>query len=235
MFLRPWDRLPADFQIPEIRPYYDAVAAKPVALLFKRLFDLLASSVAIVFLAPILLLLSVAIKLDSKGPVFFRQARVTQYGRTFRIFKFRSMVADAESCGSAVTVSRDPRVTRVGAFLRKTKLDEIPQLFNVFSGDMSFVGTRPEVPRYVSAYLPEWRATLLLPAGITSLASIFYKDENTLIDAAVDPDRVYLDRILPDKMKWNLRGLLRFGFWNDIALVFMTILAICGKNFKEIP
>ena len=173
-----------------------------------------------------MLIIAVWIKLDSRGTVFFRQRRVTAYGRVFRIFKFRTMVSDAEKIGSQVTVNADSRVTRAGKFLRKCRLDELPQLFNVLAGDMSFVGTRPEVERYVDRYTDEMRATLLMPAGITSLASIKYKDEEKLLDGADDPDQVYVNEVLPGKMEYNLEYIKRFNFFYDIKLMFMTFFAV---------
>ena len=156
----------------------------------------------------------------------FRQVRITTGGKEFRIFKFRTMVTDAEKLGTQVTVGQDPRITGSGRFLRKLRLDEVPQLFNVLAGDMSFVGTRPEVPRYVEQYTPEMWATLLLPAGITSEASIRYKDEDVLLNGAEDVDRVYVEQVLPEKMKYNLNYLREFSFWKDIAIMFETVIAV---------
>lgn len=232
MKIRDWDQLPDLIKVPEVRKYYDSLTNKSVELVCKRIFDLIVSILMIIVLSPILLIISIAIKLDSKGPVFYRQVRVTQYGKEFRIFKFRSMKNDADKMGSLITVYHDSRVTNVGKILRKTKLDEIPQLFNIITGDMGFVGTRPEVPKYVERYTPEMMATLLLPAGITSLASIYYKDENSLIENAEDVDKVYLEQILPDKMKWNLRGIMRYSPFGDIKIMFMTFFAACGKEYK---
>ena len=232
MNIRKWDDLPDILKTREVRKYYDALKKKTFALFWKRVFDIIASFFMIVFFAPIFLLISIAIKCDSSGPVFYRQVRITQYGKPFRIFKFRSMVTDADKKGSLITVDHDSRITGVGNFLRKTKIDEMPQVFNILTGDMSFVGTRPEVPKYVDQYTPEMMATLLLPAGITSLASIYYKDENSLLEQTDDVDTVYMEKILPDKMKWNLRGLLEYSFFGDIKLMFMTFFAACGKNYN---
>ncbi len=231
MRLKEWNDLPEIMKNPEVKPYYDSLKEKTASLIGKRVFDLFVSVLMIVILTPLILITAVAIEIDSRGPVFYRQARITQYGREFRIFKFRSMIVDADRNGAFLTVNNDNRITRVGKILRKTKLDEIPQLFNIVSGDMTFVGTRPEVKKYVDEYTPEMLATLLLPAGITSLASIYYKDENSLIDKEEDADRVYLERILPDKMKWNLRGLLSYSFWGDVKLMFMTFFAAMGKEY----
>jgi len=155
---------------------------------------------------------------------------VTQYGREFRIFKFRSMVSNADRIGSQVTVGQDSRITRVGAFIRKYRLDEISQLIDVFLGNMTFVGTRPEVPRYVQAYTAEMMATLLLPAGVTSQASIRYKDEAELLDAAEDVDKVYIEQVLPGKMVYNLQSLREFSFWGDIKTMFQTVAAVLGRE-----
>ena len=168
-------------------------------------------------------MLSLWIKLDSKGGVFFRQVRVTKYGKEFRIFKFRTMVNNAPSLGSAVTVKNDARITRVGHFIRKCRLDEIPQLLNVLTGDMTFVGTRPEVKKYVDAYSNEMMATLLMPAGITSIASIKFKDEEKLLDGASDVDKTYIDVVLPQKMKYNLEYIKDFSFIKDIIICVNTV------------
>ena len=195
-------------------------------LVIKRIFDIIIALIITVIALPFMLIIAVWIKLDSKGPVFFRQRRVTTYGRIFRIFKFRTMVTDAEKRGTQVTVKGDSRVTRAGRFLRKCRLDELPQLFNVLCGDMSFVGTRPEVERYVDRYTDEMNATLLMPAGITSLASIKFKDEEKLLDGANDPDEVYVNTVLPQKMIYNLEYIRKFNFFYDIKLMFMTFWAV---------
>lgn len=228
MILKRWEALPAQLRTEEVRPYYDTLQKKKFALVCKRLFDILVSALMLVVLSPVFLVLALAIKLDSPGPVFFRQVRVTQYGREFRIFKFRSMVANADKLGSQVTVSGDMRVTRVGRVIRKCRLDELCQLIDILRGTMSFVGTRPEVPKYVAAYTPEMMATLLLPAGVTSEASILYKDEDRLLDGAGDVDAVYIQQVLPDKMKYNLESLRRFSFWGDIRTMVRTVLAVLG-------
>lgn len=233
MNIKNWEDLPDSLRVPEVRCYYDSLKKKSLSLKCKRVFDIVVSMLMLIFLSPVILIISLAIKLDSTGPVFYRQIRITQYGREFRIFKFRSMIVDADKKGALITVDNDNRITRVGKILRKTKLDEVPQLFNVLSGDMSYVGTRPEIHKYVNAYSPEMMATLLLPAGITSLASIYYKDENSLINNTEDVDEVYINKILPSKMKWNLQGLLNYSFWGDVKLMFMTFFAACGKEYKS--
>lgn len=232
MILKKWDDLPTNMQTDEVRKYYDILKKKKAGLLFKRLFDIVVSSVLLILLSPVFLILAIAIKIDSRGPVFYRQVRVTQYDKRFRIFKFRSMVQNADK-GSQVTVGQDARITRVGKFVRKCRLDEISQLIDVFRGTMTFVGTRPEVPKYTEQYSAEMMATLLLPAGVTSLASIYYKDEAELLDRAEDTDRVYVEKILPEKMKYNLRAIENFSFWGDIKVMFMTVFAVLGKEYKE--
>ena len=180
----------------------------------------------LIILLPVFIILGIAIKIDSKGPVFFRQERITQYGRTFRIFKFRTMVNNAEKLGTQVTIGNDSRITRVGSFIRNCRLDEISQLLNILTGDMTFVGTRPEVKKYVDHYTKEMMATLLLPAGVTSLASIYYKDEAELLEKSNNPDKTYIEEILPEKMKYNLQSIEKFNFIEDIKIMFMTALAV---------
>ena len=224
--LREWNQLPEYMQTDAVRPYYDQLKKKEFSLFLKRIFDIVVSLVLIVLLSPLLLVLSILIVLDSKGGVFYRQERVTQYGRKFRIFKFRTMVADADKIGTQVTVSNDSRITRVGSVIRKYRLDEIPQLFNILLGDMSFVGTRPESTHYVKFYTPEMYATLLLPAGVTSEASIMYKDEADLLDKADDVDKVYIEKVLPGKMEYNLESISNFSFIKDIGTMFKTVVAV---------
>lgn len=225
MMLRKWEDLPSDMQIPEVKEYYDLLQKKKAQLVLKRVFDVVVSFLLLALLSPVFIILAIAIKLDSKGPVFYRQTRVTQYGEEFRIFKFRSMVTDADK-GSLLTVGGDSRITRVGKIIRKFKLDELSQLIDVLRGTMTFVGTRPEVPKYVAKYTPEMMATLLLPAGITSEASVYYKDENELLDAAEDVEKTYLEDVLPDKMKYNLAAIRSFSFIDDIKVMILTVLAV---------
>ncbi|MBR2616242.1 MAG: sugar transferase [Clostridia bacterium] len=214
----------------EVRKYHEILKHKKGALALKRAFDLTAALVMLCVLSPVFLILAVAVKLDSPGPVFYRQERITQYGKRFRIHKFRTMVQNADR-GSQVTVQNDSRVTRVGRLLRGCRLDEIPQLLDVIAGNLTLVGVRPESPRYVSEYTEEMTATLLLPAGVTSLASIYYKDEARLLDGAEDTDKVYIERILPGKMYYNLKGIEQFSFWGDIRILLMTVLAVLGKEY----
>ncbi len=234
MILKKWEDLPQELQSDAVRPYYDILKKKQAALLCKRLFDIVVSALMLLVLCPVFLLLAIAIKLDSPGPVFFRQVRVTQYGREFRIFKFRSMVNNADKLGSQVTVSGDSRVTRVGKLIRSCRLDELCQLIDIFRGTMTFVGTRPEVPKYVAAYTPEMMATLLLPAGVTSEASILYKDESELLDKAENVDVTYITTVLPAKMRYNLRAIKKFSFWGDIRTMFRTVFAVLGKEYDDI-
>ena len=231
--MKKWEDLPRSFQNEAVRPYYEQLKKRAVALFFKRLFDIVVSLVMLALLSPVFLVLAIAIKLDSPGPVFYRQVRITRYGKEFRIFKFRSMVTDADKKGSLVTVSGDSRITRVGRLIRKCRLDELPQLLNVLTGDMTFVGTRPEVAKYVARYTPEMLATLLLPAGITSEASIRYKDEDKLLKDADDVDKVYIEAVLPGKMQYNLASVREFTFFGDIATMLRTVLAVLGKDYGE--
>ena len=230
MMLKKWDDLPEEMKTDEVRVYYDALKKKKFSLFLKRAFDIFASAFMLILLSPLFLILAIAIKLDSRGPVFYRQTRVTRYNTHFRIFKFRSMVQNADK-GSLVTVGNDARITRVGKFIRKLRLDEICQLIDVLRGTMTFVGTRPEVPKYTAHYTPEMMATLLLPAGITSRASIYYKDEAELLDSAEDTDKVYIEEILPAKMYYNLKEIKNFSFFDDIKTMFMTVFAVLGKEY----
>lgn len=231
--LKKWENLPEMLQNDAVRPYYDALWRKQGSLLAKRIFDMIVSFLLLILASPVFLVLAIAIKLDSPGPVFYRQVRVTQYGKTFRIFKFRTMVTDADRIGTQVTVGNDSRITRVGKLIRKCRLDEVSQLIDVLRGTMTFVGTRPEVPKYVAAYTPEMMATLLLPAGVTSLASIAYKDEDALLEGAADVDEAYIRQVLPEKMEYNLRSIRDFSFWGDIRTMLRTVLAVLGLDHEE--
>ena len=231
MLLKKWEKLPAEMQTEQVREYYDVLKKKRLSLFFKRVFDIVVSFVMLIILSPVFVVLAAAIKIDSKGPVFYRQVRLTQYNKKFRIFKFRSMVQNADK-GSLVTVGEDSRITKVGKFIRKCRLDELCQLIDVLRGTMTFVGTRHEVERYTKQYTPEMMATLLLPAGVTSLASIYYKDEAELLDNAEDADKVYVEDVLPGKMYYNLKAIKEFSFFGDIKIVFMTVFAVLGKEYK---
>ena len=205
--LKKWTDLPNEMRNDAVKKYYSLLERKRGSLFLKRVFDIVVSSIMLILLSPVFLILAIAIKCDSPGPVFFRQVRVTQYGKKFRIFKFRTMVNDAEKLGAQVTSKDDMRITRVGRFIRRYRLDEICQLIDILRGTMSFVGTRPEVPKFVQHYTEEMMATLLLPAGVTSEASICYKDEEKLLEEATDVDRIYTEKILPDKMQYNLNAI----------------------------
>lgn len=233
MILKKWEDLPDALRTDMVRPYYDILKKKQFSLFCKRVFDILVSGILLLILLPVFLILAIAIKLDSPGPVFYRQVRVTQYGKRFRIFKFRSMVANADKIGTQVTVGNDNRITRMGKLIRKCRLDELCQLIDVFRGTMTFVGTRPEVPKYVDSYTPEMMATLLLPAGVTSLASILYKDEDRLLEGAEDVDKTYIETVLPGKMRYNLRSVKNFRFFGDIKIMFMTAFAVLGKEHRD--
>ena len=230
--MRKWEDLPKFMQCEEVRGYYDILTKKKLSLSLKRIFDVVAATIILIITAIPMLIIAIKIATESKGGVFYRQERVTAYGKKFRIHKFRTMVANADQIGSAVTVSGDSRVTPTGAFLRKYRLDELPQVFDVLNGDMSFVGTRPEVPKYVKKYTKEMRATLLLPAGITSEASIRYKDEAELLDAADDVDQVYVTNVLPGKMKYNLESIQKFSFAGELVTMVRTVFAVLGKEYE---
>lgn len=225
-----WEKLPPQMQTEAVKPYYEILQKKQISLIFKRLFDIVVSLIMLLILSPVFLILAIAIKLDTEGPVFYRQVRVTQYGKEFRIFKFRTMVNNADKIGSQVTVGGDSRITRVGKVIRECRLDEIGQLLNILGGSMTFVGTRPEVPKYVEKYTSEMWATLLLPAGVTSEASIRYKDEAALLDAAEDVDATYIQDVLPGKMKYNLRSIQEYSFFKDIETMFQTVFAVVEKD-----
>ncbi|MEE1399916.1 MAG: sugar transferase [Bulleidia sp.] len=224
--MRSWDKLPEYMRNDKVKPYYELLKKRTGSLIMKRIFDIVMSLLLLMILSPVFLVVSIWIKLDSKGPVFFRQVRVTTYGKQFRIFKFRTMCENAEKKGSLVTVGNDSRITKVGEKIRHCRLDEIPQLLNVLAGDMTFVGTRPEVVKYVNAYSDEMYATLLLPAGITSVASIQYKDEDEILSKAKDPDDAYIHEVLPDKMKYNLASIENFSFLNEIKTMANTLKAV---------
>lgn len=228
-FLSRWEELPDRIRIPEVRPYWEALDARYAQLVAKRALDVAGSLGLLVVLSPAMAAAALAVKADSPGPVMYRQERVTQYGRRFRIHKFRTMVVDADKIGALVTADRDPRITRVGEFLRRYRIDEFPQLIDVLVGDMSFVGTRPEVPKYVDAYEPEWLATLLMPAGVTSRASIEFKDEAELMDGADNVDETYVHKVLPLKMATSIRCLVTFSLLKDMGIVADTVSAVFGS------
>lgn len=230
--LKRWDDLPDFMKTDEVRPYWEILNKKKGQLLLKRVFDLVAGIILLIILTIPMILIAVMIKMDSEGPVLYRQKRVTTYGRHFRIHKFRTMIPNADKIGTAVTAGNDSRITKVGSKLRRLRLDELPQLLDVIQGNMSFVGTRPEAVKYVEQYKPEYNATLLMPAGVTSEASIRYKDEDKLLNIADDVDKVYVENVLPEKMKWNLNSIRNFSFLREIATMFRTVFAVMGKNFE---
>lgn len=230
--LKPWEELPNFMKTPEVRPYWEILNRRRGQLILKRCFDLVVGVILLVILAIPMLGIAVWIKVDSPGKVFYRQERVTTYGKHFHIHKFRTMVSNADEIGSTVTVESDSRITRAGSKLRRLRLDELPQLLDVIQSTMSFVGTRPEAVKYVERYKPEYMATLLMPAGITSECSIRYKDENKLLDGAGDVDKVYIEEVLTEKMKWNLKSIREFGFGRDVVTMFRTVVAVLGKNYN---
>lgn len=230
--LKKWEELPDFMKNDEVRPYYEILKKKKVSLVLKRAFDFVGGLILLVVLAIPMAIIAVWIKLDSEGPVFYRQERVTTYGKHFKIHKFRTMVNNADKIGTAVTVENDSRITKVGAKLRGYRLDELPQVLDLVAGNVSFVGTRPEAVEYVEKYKPEYMATLLLPAGITSKASIRYKDEAKLLDVADDVNRVYIEEVLPRKMKYNLESIKNFSFFGEIDTMLKTVFAVLGKEYE---
>ena len=233
MELRPWRLLPDEMRTKEVRKYYNILMKHRMWLKVKRAFDVVVAGIMLAVLIIPMGIIALAIRLDSPGPVFFRQARVTQYGKIFRIYKFRTMVDNASKLGATVTVDNDSRITKVGAFLRKYRMDEFPQLFNILAGDMTLVGTRPEVPKYVKKYTKEMYATLLLPAGLTSRTSIAYKDEDKLLGKAVDEestDNIYINEVLPAKMRYNLESMKHFGVQADASVLWDTFTSVVGSE-----
>ncbi|MDD7794975.1 sugar transferase [Clostridium sp. 'White wine YQ'] len=191
--------------------------------LFKRIFDFILSLMGLIIISPFLILIAIIIKKDSKGNVFFKQKRVGKNSKEFYIYKFRTMVPNAESLGKQITVGKDNRITKIGAFLRKYKLDELPQLINVLIGEMSLVGPRPEVPRYVNLYSEEQKKVLLVKPGITDLASIRYKDENDILGEMENPEQYYIDTIMPDKLELNLKYIEKSNVFLDLFIILKTI------------
>ncbi len=216
-------------RIPEVRPYWEALYKRRGQLLLKRGIDFVMGLILLALLAIPMAVIAILIRSDSDGPVFFRQERVTTYGKRFHIHKFRTMVTNADKIGTAVTVGNDARITKMGGKLRRLRLDELPQVIDVLQGNMSFVGTRPEAVKYVEQYEPIYYATLLMPAGITSEASIRYKDEDKLLSTANDVDRVYLEQVLPEKMELNLESVRQFRFSRDFLTMIKTVAAVLKK------
>lgn len=232
MILKKWEQIPNSIKNEETYKYYQKLQKRKFSLLIKRIFDIFFSVLILILLSPIFLILAILIKIDSKGPVFYRQERVTKYDKTFKIFKFRTMVQNADKIGTLVTVNNDSRITKVGKLIRKCRLDEIPQLINILTGEMTFVGTRPEVRKYVDKYQDNMKATLLMPAGVTSLASIEYKDEDEIIEKYTKEgktvDDVYVNIVLPEKMKYNLEYIEDFNLLKDIKISINTVLSVMG-------
>jgi lipopolysaccharide/colanic/teichoic acid biosynthesis glycosyltransferase len=226
VILRRWEDLPASMKNDSVSRYYQILSNKKLSLLAKRIFDIVFSLLMLILLFPIFIIISIIIKVDSRGPIMFRQVRITQYGKKFRIFKFRTMVENAETTGSQVTTKNDNRVTNIGKILRKYRLDELPQLLNIIVGDMSFVGTRPEVEKYVEKYTDTMMATLLLPAGVTSQTSVEYKDEEQLLAESDDIDKLYVENILPSKMNINLKSIEEFSILTDIKIILKTVFVV---------
>ena len=230
MILKEYEKLPEELKNEEVKKYYEILSKKKISLFFKRLFDIIFSLILLIIVFPFILILGIIIKCDSKGPVFYKQERVTMYGRKFKIYKFRTMVQNADKIGNLVTSKDDNRITKVGSKIRKLRIDELPQLINILKGDMSFVGTRPEVEKYVNAYSDEMKATLLMRAGVTSTASISYKDEDEIIakyqKLGENTDDIYIKRVLSKKMKYNLEYIEKFNILNDIKICFKTVIGV---------
>lgn len=224
--LRKWEDIPDFMKNDSVKEYYDILNKKRYSLFFKRLFDIIVSFLMLIIISPVYLILAIAIKIDSKGPVFYRQTRITSYGKEFRIHKFRTMIDNADKKGNLITLNEDDRVTKVGKLIRKIRLDETGQLIDILLGDMSFVGTRPEVPKYVKHYSDEMLATLLLPAGVTSNASIEYKDEDDLLKDSENSEKIYIEKIMPKKMKYNLNDIKDFTFFRDFKIMIKTVVAV---------
>lgn len=233
MRICPFEKLPSDLQTPEVREYYDLLKKKQGYLTVRRVLDILISLILIAILLPFYLILSVIIVIDSGRPVLYRQKRVGQYGKPFYILKFRTMVQNADKIGSAVTTSGDSRITRVGRWIRGLRLDELPQAFHLLTGQMTLIGTRPEVQRYVDHYTPEQKAVLLLPPGMTGRASILFRNEARLMENAQDADQVYIEKILPRKMRENLIYLRQISFVTDCKLLADTFLCLFRKDELE--
>ncbi|MBC5628058.1 sugar transferase [Clostridium sp. NSJ-6] len=233
MSLKKYDSLPEFMKNPEVKEYYEILSERKGQLTLKRFFDIIGGTIGTIVLLPIMAVLAIIIKLESKGPALFKQVRVTQYGREFKILKFRTMVVNAEKLGTQVTSKNDPRVTKVGKFLRKYRLDELPQIINILKGDLSFVGTRPEVPKFVKEYTNDMIATLLLPAGVTSEASIEFKDEEKILDNSSNVDNDYIYKVLPLKMKYNLNYIKHFTVLYDFKIMLRTVGAVLGLGEKD--
>ncbi len=230
MYVKQFEKLPKDFQNEAVRPYFEYLQTRKVSLFAKRVMDIAVSFVLLILMLPFMIVAGIAVKLTSKGPMFYLQKRIGLYGKPFSIYKFRTMVQNADKIGAHVTVGeKDPRITKVGHFLRITRIDEFPQMLNVLKGDMTIIGTRPEVPRYVDQYTDEMKATLLMQPGASGAASIAYSKENEMLKDVENPEQYYVDVILPDKMTINLAYLKNFSIWKDFALIFRTVLCVFQK------
>lgn len=221
-----WEKIPSDMRNDSVRKYYNIVTTKKHSLILKRLFDVVASLMLLIILSPVMLVVSILIKISSKKEkVIYKQKRITQYKKEFYIYKFRTMTSD-DKVKNSITCYNDPRITKIGKILRKFRIDEFPQLINVLKGDMSFVGTRPEVIDYISCYSDEMLATLILPAGVTSICSIKFREEEKYLKDSDDIFKTYVDCILPEKMVYNLEYLENFNFFYDIKIMFMTFFKV---------
>lgn len=230
MYVKQFEKLPSDFQKDEIRPYFDYLQTKRGSLIAKRGLDIFVALLVLTVLSPIMILAGILVKLTTKGPLFYLQERVGLYGKTFHIYKFRTMVVNADKIGAQITVGeKDPRITKVGHILRTTRIDEFPQMLNVLKGDMTIIGTRPEVPRYVNEYTDEMKATLLMQPGASGVASIAYRYENEMLKDKEDPEQYYIETILPDKMRINLDYLKKFSIWQDLWLMLRTVGCVFHK------
>lgn len=221
--------LPGTMRNETVEKYFAILQSHRFGMAAKRVFDIVVSILILILSSPFFLLLAIAIKLDSKGPVFYRQVRVGRYNKDFKIFKFRTMVQNADKIGLQITTGNDPRITRMGRLIRKCRLDEFSQLLNVLSGTMSLVGPRPEVRKYVDVYKPEYMATLLVRPGITATSSIAFRNEDELLNAGGDPEKIYVDQILPPKMELNLEYLKHISVFQDIKIMFQTVAAVLKK------
>lgn len=230
MSVKQWQKLPQNMQNEAVKPYFDSLQKKKFTLFVKRMMDIIIASIVIIILSPVLLGATIAVAVGSKGPVFYLQRRVGRFGKEFSIFKFRTMVVNADKIGAQITVGEDdPRITKVGKFLRTTRIDEFPQFFNILKGDMTLVGTRPEVARYVNEYNDEMMATLLLRPGATGAASLVYRYENEMLSGKEDPEKYYIETILPDKMAINLEYTKKLSIWEDIKILARTVLCVIKK------
>lgn len=230
MIMPQYEKLPDELRCDEVRHYYEVLKTKSRSLIIKRIFDVSVALFLIILLAVPMAVIALMIKLTSEGPVIYKQIRVTAFGKRFKILKFRTMRTDADRKGELLTVGEDSRITSVGKVLRKYRLDELPQIFHVLSGKMTVVGTRPEVEKFTDKYTDAMLATLLLPAGVTSLASIRFKDEARLLEESQDVDETYVQVILPEKMKYNLEYIENFSFKTDIKLIFKTVAEVFSSK-----